>query len=122
MNKRFKVLGVNDDQSFCMCCGRNSLQQVVWIEDTETGEVKHFGTTCANQPVKGFDVKKEIAEEVRIFKNRQQAIGFAARGLYKASGGQVINWNDAKFGPMSKPADMDHYTACVEAVKLQRAA
>lgn len=119
MTNRFKFLGINDDKSFCQCCGRNGLQQVVWIEDTETGEIKHFGTTCANQPAKGFGLKKEIASGLRDLKAKHQAIGFAARGLYKASGGQVINWNDAKFGPMSKPADMSHYEACVDAINAR---
>lgn len=66
---RFIVLGVNDDQDFCQCCGRNGLKRVVWIEDTETQDVRHFGTTCATQPAKGFpkdEIKKAIAEHTEI--------------------------------------------------------
>ena len=63
-SQRFIVRGVSDDADFCMCCGRTGLKRVVWIEDTETQEVRHFGTTCAAAPVKGFpkdEIKKAIA-------------------------------------------------------------
>ena len=54
---RFQFLGVNDDRDFCECCGKQELKRVVWIEDLETGEVKHYGTTCATNPAKAFGVK-----------------------------------------------------------------
>jgi hypothetical protein len=70
---RFRVLGVNDDRSHCECCGRQGLKRVVWIEDREAGTVKHFGTTCALSPVKGFgvdrDIKRAIADERRLVQN-----------------------------------------------------
>lgn len=117
MTNRFKFLGINDDKSFCQCCGRKGLQQVVWVEDTETGEIKHFGTTCANQPAKGFGLKKEIAEGLRSMKAKQEMIWRAAWGLYRASGGQTIQGED-KRGPFSRAADMAHYDVCVEAARL----
>lgn len=120
--KRFKVLGVNDDKSFCMCCGRQGLQQVVWIEDTETGKVSHFGTSCATNPAKCFNLKKEIRDEIASFKNREASIWRAAAGLYRASGGEWINYEDPKYGPMATAADRGWYETCREAVKLQIAA
>jgi len=63
MNKRFIIKGINDDRDFCMCCGRKGLKRVVWIEDTESGEIKHFGTTCAVSPIKGFGIVKEDLRE-----------------------------------------------------------
>lgn len=59
---RKKVLGVNDDQDFCCCCGKEGLRRVVWIEDIETGEVAHFGTTCAakNAPALFGEIKESI--------------------------------------------------------------
>lgn len=64
---RFQVLGVNDDRDFCECCGKQGLKRVVWIQDNELCEVKHFGTVCATQPSKGFgpDVEKAIKSAVR---------------------------------------------------------
>lgn len=63
--RRFVVIGVNDDKDFCECCGKQGLKRVVWVEDTETQTVRHFGTTCATSPVKGFpkdEIKKAIGD------------------------------------------------------------
>jgi hypothetical protein len=57
---RFRVLGINQDRTFCECCGKQGLNSVVWIEDTESGSIKHFGQVCATKPAKGFDCTKEI--------------------------------------------------------------
>jgi len=62
---RYCVKGINDDESFCMCCGKEDLKRVVWIEDTETGKVEHFGVVCAANPAKAFGLKKEIQSAVR---------------------------------------------------------
>lgn len=84
---RFNVLAVNDDRDFCECCGRAGLKRVVWIEDTETQEIKHFGTTCAASPVKGFAVQKEIKQAISAFQHRQQMIWSLAHRLYRKAGG-----------------------------------
>jgi hypothetical protein len=41
------ILGINGDQDFCDVCGKVELSKVVWLENTETGEIKAAGTTCA---------------------------------------------------------------------------
>lgn len=87
MASRYKVLAVNDDRDFCECCGRQGLKQVVWIEDTETQEIKHFGTTCAAAPVKGFGVEKEIRGAISTFKARQQALFRWSHKIYRKAGG-----------------------------------
>lgn len=88
MANRYQVVGVSDDKDFCECCGRQGLKRVVWIEDTETQEVKHFGTTCAASPVKGFGVDKEIKQAVRKFQDREQAVFRYAHSLYRKAGGK----------------------------------
>jgi hypothetical protein len=115
MTNRFNFLGINDDKSFCECCGRQGLKQVVWVEDTETGEIKHFGTTCANQPAKGFNIKKEIAAELRSIAWKKSEAARQAMGLYRASGGQMISGED-KHGPFSRAANMPHWDACFDAI------
>ena len=87
MESRYRVLAVNDDRDFCECCGRQRLKQVVWIEDTETQEIKHFGTTCAAAPAKGFGVDKEIKRAVSTFKAKQQALWAHAHHIYRKAGG-----------------------------------
>lgn len=105
MATRFQVLAVNDKASFCECCGRNGLQRVVWILDTETGEEKHFGTSCAAKPAKGFDCDADIKTAVATRKQREKfAIGLAARA-YRAAGGAYNRGHDAIGSPISTPAD-----------------
>jgi hypothetical protein len=89
MTGRFVVKGVNDEQNFCCCCGRDNLKRVVWIEDTETGAISHFGTTCAESPAKAFGVTSEIRAAVRKFqadakKAARDAEQAAARARWEA--------------------------------------
>lgn len=84
---RFAVIGVNDERDYCECCGRKRLKRVVWIEDTETQEIKHFGTTCATAPIKGFQLDREIKRAIGDFEARQQALWAAVHRLYRSKGG-----------------------------------
>lgn len=59
----------------------------------------------------------EIAEGLRSLKVKQQALACDALGLYRASGGQIINFQDPKFGPCSKPADAVRFEICIEAAR-----
>lgn len=110
---RFQVKGVNDERDTCECCGKTGLKKVVWIEDTETGEIKCFGSTCALQPVKGFDCVKEIKSAVakasREAAEWQQRVWGWARMQYRKAGG--------KFGPDTRPLDGDLYASCLEGGK-----
>lgn len=85
---RFRVAGVSDAQNFCMCCGRTGLARVVFVEDTSTGEVKHFGTTCALAPAKGFALDREVAKAVVAWQNVVHVRGLAARTEYMRRGGR----------------------------------
>lgn len=87
---RFEVVGINDERDYCECCGKNNLKRVVWIRDTETDEVKHFGTTCANAPAKGFNLKAEIKEAIARFDSRLKAINHMAYHEYRRRGGKYI--------------------------------
>ena len=73
LTARFQVLAVNDSADFCECCGRKNLKRVVWVHALETGEHKHFGTTCVLSPTKSFGIKKEVEAAVREFTNNQAA-------------------------------------------------
>ena len=73
LNDRFQVIAVNDSADFCECCGRKGLKRVVWVLDNETGEHKHFGTSCVLSPLKGFGVKKEVQSAIREFDYQQAA-------------------------------------------------
>lgn len=73
LNARFQVLSVNDSADFCECCGRKGLKRVVWVLDRETGEHKHFGTTCVLSPLKGFGIKREVEAAARQFAHEQES-------------------------------------------------
>jgi hypothetical protein len=77
--RRFEVKGINDDRDFCMCCGKTGLKRVVWIEDTETSEVNHYGVVCATNPAKAFGLKKEIQSAVRAHDKAREDAERAAR-------------------------------------------
>jgi hypothetical protein len=111
---RFIVKGINDDKSFCECCGKNGLQRVVWIEDTETGEIKHFGTSCAQKPAKGFDCVAEIKSAIKQAKEDEKRMIAHASYLYrKVYNGPRINGVDEK-GPFSKVADAELWARCLK--------
>lgn len=71
LSPRFQVIAVNDSSDFCECCGRKGLKRVVWVLDNETGEQKHFGTTCVLAPSKAFGVNKEVQSAIRQFAHEQ---------------------------------------------------
>ena len=77
---RFVIKGINDEQDTCSCCGKTGLKRVVWIEDTETGDINHFGTSCATRPAKCFGITtKEINAEIRKFEAAELTKRNAAR-------------------------------------------
>ena len=69
-----KILSINSDENFCSCCGKVNLKRVVWVEDTETGNVDHYGTQCANKILsfKGIaKVSKSVSLAVKLEKYKQ---------------------------------------------------
>ena len=115
---RFIVKGINDEASFCECCGKNGLQRVVWIEDTETGEIKHFGTSCAQKPVKGFDCVEEIKSAIKQIKENEKRIVSNAMYRYrKVHNGQMIQSRDKDGSPISTVADRVLWDKCLHEAK-----
>lgn len=87
---RFNVLGVNDDRDFCECCGRTNLKKVAWIEDSETGAIKHFGTICAAAPLKGFGVDKELKIAIKEFEQAVKFVWSCTHRKYRSTGGKYF--------------------------------
>ena len=71
--KRYKILGINDDQEHCDLCGKKHLKRVVWIEDQETFQVFATGTTCAAKLQK-ISVKDQKALEKQFEIDRKASI------------------------------------------------
>lgn len=87
----FKVLGVNDDSDFCECCGKQGLKKVVWIEETVTGKLSHFGVICAANPAKAFGLGKEIKAAESNWKNKQDSAWRIAHNQYRKAGGKYAS-------------------------------
>jgi hypothetical protein len=52
MPRMYKLVGTNDDQDSCCCCGRSGLKRVMWLvpldeDGNPAGEPEHYGTSCA---------------------------------------------------------------------------
>jgi hypothetical protein len=106
---RFEVVGVNDERDTCECCGRKNLKRVVWIRDTETDEVKHFGTVCATAPAKGFDLVVEIKAAIAKFDSLNKMRVYLAAAQYRREGGKYV-----PNGPGSwTAADRPHLDRCI---------
>lgn len=92
---RFLVLGVSDDRDLCECCGKQGLKKVVFIQDTETQDIKHFGTTCATRPAAGFGpIANDVKTAISDFEFLQSCICRKAHKAYLAAGG--------KYSPVDK--------------------
>lgn len=96
---RFQVVGVNDERDYCECCGKKGLKRVVWIRDIETDEVRHFGTTCANAPAKGFDLADEIKRAAAQFASLEQTRTYYATQQYRREGGKYMKKDATSWTP-----------------------
>lgn len=52
MAKKYAMVGINDEQDTCLCCGKAGLKRVVWLvpldqDGNRDGNAEHYGTTCA---------------------------------------------------------------------------
>lgn len=113
---RFQVLAVNDEKDFCECCGKKNLKRVVFVRDIETDEVKHFGTSCATAPAKGFNIESEVKTAIAKFDSYTQILNAYTRQEYKKQGGQYVANAD---GSSWSIADRGLYDECREVVRLR---
>jgi len=90
---RYQVVEVSESLDFCGCCGKTGLKRVVFIRDTETDEVNHFGTVCATKPAKGFAVDKEVKAAISRFESKVACAHHIARTEYKKQGGTYLPYN-----------------------------
>lgn len=97
---KFRVLGTNDDASDCLCCGRQGLRRVVWLQPIDEngedeGEPVHFGRVCGARAAGwgyGSDAgridRRIRAEELAARKHYGALVWRAIRGLIDA--GDVV--------------------------------
>jgi hypothetical protein len=97
---KYRVLGTNDDASTCLCCGRDGLKRVVWMQPldpdgNDEGEPVHFGTVCAGKAAgwgyggnRDACERRAIKEEIAAMKHYAKAASVVVDGL--VSSGVVI--------------------------------
>jgi hypothetical protein len=61
VEKKFKVLGFNDDECNCDICGRTELKGTYAIEDLSTGEIFRAGSVCGAN-MAGWTTRQLVAE------------------------------------------------------------
>lgn len=81
---RYEILGINQDESHCACCGKSNLNRVVWLKDQE-GNINHYGTTCAgrligNTKVKNTASKFDLVQKYKQFIDNNQLDKLARYG------------------------------------------
>lgn len=77
-----KILGVNDEQTTCDCCGKTNLKKTVVIEK-EDGSIVRYGTACAanlfhgnkkQSTIKGIETIANAIEDVKKYIGKYGAI------------------------------------------------
>lgn len=99
------IVAINNAATFCECCGKQNLKRVVWIRNDTTGETKHFGTTCALDPSKGFGIEKDIKKAVKKANDVVQSVHREYRqqgGGYEQTGNSFNPTNPALFNEIYK--------------------
>jgi len=61
IEKKYKILGFNDDQCSCDICGKQELKGTYAIEDLSTGEIIRAGSSCGAKRA-GWTSKELVAK------------------------------------------------------------
>ena len=79
--RRYRLLGINDDETTCAVCGRVELKRVMWLQELgpegdAIGEAFWCGTTCGAKLLKGRYTAAKLATvaknyEVTVYAKRQ---------------------------------------------------
>ena len=59
--KKYRILGFNDDQCECDVCGKQELKGTYAMEDLSTGEIFRAGSTCGAK-MAGWTTKELVAK------------------------------------------------------------
>jgi hypothetical protein len=118
---RYQVIGVNDDVDTCDCCGKTGLKKVVWIEDTETGVVQHFGTTCALSPAKGFGVDAEVKLAVSRYADELIFVARLTHSKYRKAGGKYTPTSNTTWETADRALWDNIYSEILIAVRANNA-
>lgn len=61
IEKKYQILGFNDDQCICDVCGKQELKGTYAMEDLSTGEIFRAGSVCGSK-MAGWTTKELVAK------------------------------------------------------------
>lgn len=82
--RRYQLLGVNDDETTCCICGRVELKRVMWLQEMDReggrmGDPFWCGTTCGAKLLKGRYTASKLAT---VAKNYDYEVYRRRRDIY----------------------------------------
>lgn len=102
-----RVLGTMDEITSCDCCGRRDLRSTVALADTESGDVVHYGVTCAARAMRQdvAQVRRQVSAADTANRRAREAEATAA------SVARVRAWDAflARLAPAAPRADLPVY-------------
>jgi len=90
-----RILGTNDAQDSCDCCGKTNLRRVVWLSIDENDPVA-YGVSCAAKAIHGIKDQKSQKAVLEIASIMTMAIDYLEYGHTPERVGQFIVWE--RFG------------------------
>ena len=73
---KYRILGINDEQTSCDHCGKQNLKKVVWLENIEDEQIMAVGTTCAGKMIYGNKRKGAAVHTQAIIMTRVKKMLF----------------------------------------------
>lgn len=63
-----KIIGINDEQTSCDCCGREDLKKTVIVQFEDSDAVQRYGVVCASKMLgrSADDLRKEANKAQRL--------------------------------------------------------
>lgn len=90
--KKYKILGFNDDHCECDVCGKQELKGTYAIEDLSSGEIFRAGSTCGAN-MAGWTTKELISKYKAGEKEKLET----AKKEFRNSIEYITYWNELEF-------------------------
>lgn len=92
--KKYRILGFNDDQCSCDVCGKQELKGTYAMEDLSTGEIFRAGSSCGAK-MAGWTTKELVAKykagEKEILENAKKEFRNSAEYIAYNNGLDFLN-------------------------------
>ena len=93
----YRILGIDDSQDTCDCCGKTGLQRVVRLANGDADPVA-FGTSCAAMAMRGdkkHSSRMSVASEAGMISMAKKCL---SKGFTPKQVGEQIVWSMFAYG------------------------